>query len=135
MDIDTVLRWFHLVAAAVWVGGLIVMGAVINAVRRAGAERSLLQAAARGFGRVSWTAMVVAVMSGIWQLNRLEFSLSEETGYAGRLLLKLLLVGMAVSLASVHQFTARRTSPAVRGLIQAVILLSSLGIVAAAVSL
>lgn len=132
---DDVLRWFHLVAAMVWVGGLITLGALVPAMRRAGVNREQLQAVARQFGRVSWTAMLVAVTTGVWQVARLPFSLSEETGYAVRLGVKLLLVVTAISLAGWHQMTARRVTPAVRGLIQGAVLVVSLAIVGAAVSL
>jgi putative copper export protein len=50
------LRFFHLLGAMVWVGGLITLGALVPALRKAGADRALLQAAARQFGRLSWVA-------------------------------------------------------------------------------
>ena len=43
------VRYLHLLAAAVWLGGLITMWAVVAVLRAAGAERSLLKAAARRF--------------------------------------------------------------------------------------
>ena len=45
------------------------------------------------------------------------------------------LIVLAIVLAAVHQFTAKRTSPAVRGIIQLVILIVSVGIFGAAVAL
>lgn len=128
------VRWLHLIAAAVWVGGLITLGALVPAMRRAGAERAMLQAVARQFGRVSWSAMVLAIATGLIQLVRQD-NPTGATDYARALFVKLLLVGLAVALALIHQFTAARTSPAVRGLIQAAIMLISLGILAAAVIL
>lgn len=55
MDTLAVVRWVHLVAAAVWLGGLITLAALVVALRREGADRALLQASARMFARVSWT--------------------------------------------------------------------------------
>lgn len=130
MTADEVLLWIHIVAASVWVGGLITLGALVTALRRAGAERPLLQAMARRFGVVSWVAMGVAVVTGVWQVSRLNIPWSND-----RLELKVGLVVLAAGLALLHQLTAKRTSPAVRGILQAVILVVSIAIVGAAVRL
>jgi putative copper export protein len=133
--VDDVVRWFHLLASAVWVGGLITLGALVVAVRRAGADRAILRAMAQQFGRVSWTAMAAAVVTGVIQLIRSDASLSDDNGYAATLFLKLTLVGLAAGLTLFHQFTAKTASPASRGIVQGLILLTSLGIFAAAVAL
>lgn len=130
MTADEVLLWIHIVAASVWVGGLITLGALVAALRRGGAGRPLLQAMARRFGVVSWTAMAVAVATGLWQVSRLNIPWSDN-----RLELKVGLVVLAAGLALLHQLTAKRTSPAVRGILQAVILIVSIAIVGAAVRL
>ena len=130
MDATQWIRWLHLRAAAVWTGGLITLAALVVALREAGAQTEHLRAAARQFGRVSWTAMVIAIATGLWQVHRLAL----DWGY-GRLHLKIGLVGLAVILAGVHQLTARRSSPATRGVIQLLILVVSLAIFAAAVAL
>ena len=132
---DDLVRLLHLVAASVWLGGLITLGALVGAVRRAGADRSVLQAMARQFGRLSWTAMGVAVVTGVTRFARSDVSLSSDTGYAVTLLIKLTLVGLAAALALAHQLTAKTTSHAVRGALQGLILVASLGIVGAAVAL
>lgn len=130
MTLLDVVRWFHLVAVAVWLGGLITLWALVVALRKAGAERALLQAAARQFGRLSWSAMLIAVVTGLWQVHLLGLPWTY-----GRLHVKLGLVGLVIGLALYHQFTARNSSPAARGVVQAVVLLLSLGIYVAAVSL
>lgn len=130
MDWLPVVRFFHLVAASVWTGGLLVLGFLVMALRRAGAERPLLQAAARQFARVSWVAMAVAIGTGIAQVELLAYRWSY-----GRLHMKLGLVALAVLIALGHQLTAKKSSPAVRGIVQLVIMLVSLGIFAAAISL
>ncbi len=129
-ELQPFIRWLHLVAAATWTGGLIVLGALVVALRRAGAQRPLLQATARQFGRVSWTAMAIAIVTGIGQVHALHMSWAY-----GRLHIKLTLVAAAIVLAAVHTFTARRSSPASRGIQQLLILVVSLGIFAAAVAL
>ena len=124
------VHWLHLVAASVWTGGLIVLAALVVAMRKAGATRELLQATARQFGRVSWTAMVIALITGVGQVHLKGYSWT-----AGRLHWKLAAVAVAIAIAAFHQFTARRSSPAVRGVVQLLILAASLGIFGVAVML
>ncbi len=120
-------KWVHLTAAAVWTGGLITLAVLVAALRGAGADRPQLQAAARAFGYLSWTALAVAVATGLYQLSTFGWPWSQLT-------LKLTLVGVSAALALVHQVTARRTSPAVRGAIQGVILVLAVAIFGAAVA-
>ncbi|MCB9742326.1 MAG: hypothetical protein H6741_25795 [Alphaproteobacteria bacterium] len=124
------VRWIHLLAAATWTGGLITLAALVFALRRAGADRELLRAAARQFGRLSWTAMAVAVVTGLAQVKWMQLPWSY-----GALHLKLGLVALAAILAGAHQLTARRSSPAVRGVVQLLILVVSVAIFGAAVAL
>ena len=127
LELEDLLKWIHLLGAAVWTGGLITLAALVVTLRREGADRPMLQAAARQFGRVSWTALAVAVATGIWQM--------EVIGYAyADVAVKLGLVGTAGVLALIHQVTARHTSAAVRGAIQGVILVVSVLIFGAAVA-
>lgn len=124
------LELVHLIAAAVWLGGLITLAATVAALRRAGAERDTLRAVARQFARISWLAMATAVITGLLRVHHLRISWSY-----GRLHLKLGLVALVIAVALIHQLTARRSSPAVRGVVQLVILALSLAIFAAAVAL
>ena len=124
------VRWVHLLAASVWTGGLIVLAVLVVALRRAGADREYLRAAARAFGWASWTAMGVAIVTGILQVVLIPLPWAH-----GRLHLKIGLVALAVVLAFVHTLTARATGPALRGIIQLAILIVSLGIYGAAVLL
>jgi putative copper export protein len=128
--VDEVIRFAHLVSAAVWVGGLIVLGSIAAGLRRSGAGPEQMQAMARSFGRVAWPAIVGAVAMGFWQADRLDTPFRD-----GAMVAKMVLVLAAVALTAIHQTTARRSTPAVRGAIQGSILLLSLGIVGAAVAL
>jgi putative copper export protein len=124
------LKWAHLLGAAVWTGGLITLAALIPVLRRRGVPREVLQAVARRFGTLSWSALGVLVATGIWQVQEIRLRWSY-----GRLVLKLWLVGAVAALALVHQVTARRMSPAGRGAIQGVILVLSVAIFGAAARL
>ena len=103
------------------------LAAMVVAVRREGVDRSVLQAMARMFGKVSWTAMGVAVATGAW----LSIDFIDDPGLA----VKLGSVVLTVLLAGYHQLASSRQTPRTRGIFQVLILLSSLGIVSAAVAL
>lgn len=122
------VKWVHLLAAAVWTGGLIVLGALVGAIRRSTDDREVLRAVARRFGVVSWIAFATAVATGLWMYADLGLPWRDFE-------LKGTLVLLAGILALVHQFTARRSTPAVRGILQAAILVISIAIFGAAVAL
>ena len=124
---DLVL-WAHLLAAAVWTGGLIVLGFLVAAIRKQTDDVEVLRAMARRFGVVSWTAIAIAITAGIWMYTELGLPWRDFEVKGG-------LIVLAVVLAAVHQFTAKRTSPAVRGILQLAILIVSVGIFGAAVAL
>jgi len=124
------VRYVHLLAAALWMGGLVTMWAIVSVLRKAGAERPLLRAAARRFGWISWAAIAVAIATGLGQVLLMGLPWTYW-----RLHMKMGLVALTALVALVHQLTAHRTSPAARGVIEGLILLLSLGIFAAAVSL
>ncbi len=125
--------WLHLVAAAVWLGGLITIGALIPVLRKAGATREEIQAAARRFGTVSWTAMVVAVVTGLIRLWPLRADITGS--FQQRLVIKLVLVGAAIALAGYHQGVARHQTPLARAVVQTLLLVLGLAIFGAAVAL
>lgn len=123
-----IVKTLHLLAAATWTGGLIVLGFLVSAIRSATDDREVLRAAARRFGVVSWIAMAVALTTGV----RLYFIWEAEPG---DFLLKWNLITIVIVAAVVHQLTAKRTPPAIRGILQLVILALSVAIFAAAVAL
>jgi uncharacterized membrane protein len=127
MNLADALKWIHLIAAAVWTGGLITLAFLVVALRRADAGRAQIRAVARAFGRLSWTALAIAVATGVWQMDVNDYAYSIVT-------LKLTLAGIAAGLALLHQLTSRFVSPALRGIGQAVILLVSILIFGAAVA-
>lgn len=58
------LRLFvHLLAATVWVGGQLVLAALVPALRAAGP--GVPAAAARAFSRVAWPAFGVLLVTGV----------------------------------------------------------------------
>lgn len=125
-----VIRWVHLMAAATWTGGLLVLAATVVVLRKEGVSRETLRAVARQFGRVSWVAMALAVATGLAQVH-----LTHLPWTYGPLHVKMGLVFLAILVAAGHTLTARKSSPAVRGALQGVIMLLSAAIFFAAVYL
>jgi putative copper export protein len=63
---DTVRLFLHVLAATIWVGGQLVLAALVPALRRFGAD--VTAAAARRFNQVAWTAFGVLIVTGIWNI-------------------------------------------------------------------
>mgnify|MGYP007096697780 CR=1 FL=1 len=124
------LKFFHLLGAACWTGGLITLSLLVPVLRKAGASVELLRATARQFARMTWTAMALLVVTGVGQVH-----LGIWTWSFPPLQLKLALVALAAGLAAFHHVTARRFGPAVRGMFQGAIGLASIAVFAAAVLL
>lgn len=64
--VDTVRLSLHVTAAAVWVGGQIVLGGLVPTVRSFGGDATAK--VARTFARVAWPAFVVLVGTGVWNV-------------------------------------------------------------------
>ena len=66
ITLESVRLSLHILAAAIWVGGQLVLGGLIPAVRPAGPDR--IRAVARAFQRIAWPAFAVVVITGMWNL-------------------------------------------------------------------
>jgi uncharacterized membrane protein len=123
-----IVKWVHLLAAAVWTGGLITLAFLVTAVRGATDDVEVLRAVARRFSVLSWIAFAVAIITGTWMYTDIALPW-EDFSTKGTLII------LAGGLALLHQVTAKRSSPTVRGFIQLLILIVSIGIFGAAVTL
>ena len=123
-----IVKSIHLIAAAVWTGGLLVLAFSVTAIRSATDDTEVLRSVARMFARVSWIAMGVAVVSGVWLYLFWNLQVSD-------LSVKWALIGLSIALALGHQLTAKRTPPAIRGITQLIIIVLAIGIFVAAVQL
>lgn len=123
LDINgrTLRLFVHVLAACVWVGGQIVMGALVPALRRVG--ETAPRAAANQFGVVAWSAYVVLLFTGIWNAIVVDFDAVSDA-YSGTFGLKMTLFLISGVAAAVHQFVKK---PAVRGPAAGVALLSGIG--------
>ena len=119
------IYYLHVLGATVWVGGLITLGGLVPAVRKATDNREVLRAMARRFGVISWTALGLQVLTGLWMAM-------DRFPWSAALNWKVGLVMISALLAAWHTVMARDQSPAVRGAIQGSILVLALVIVALA---
>ncbi len=110
--------YIHLLSATVWVGGLVVLGGLVPAVRKTTDDRSVIQAIAKRFGVMSWTALGLLVLTGTLMVF--------DRVWTGTLITNIVLVMLSALLAVWHTMAAREQSPAVRGAIQGVILILAL---------
>ena len=124
----TYLLYIHVVAATVWVGGLIVMAGLVPAVRNVTDDRNVLRAITQRFGVLSWSALGILVITGTAMLL-IGFDLTTT------LTTKIGLVFVSAALAAWHVVSARHQTPRRRGMIQASILLLALVIVGLAINL
>lgn len=116
-----VVFYLHIIGAAVWVGGLIVVAALVPAVRKATDDREVIRAVARRFGVISWVALALQVTTGIIMIL--------DRAWDQTLMLKIGLVMVSALLAAWHSVASRGQSAALRGATQGVILILALAIV------
>ncbi len=106
--LDTLRVTLHLLGVTVWIGGQVLMGALVPVLRSISSDAP--RRAAQRFGRLAWSAFGLAIVTGIWSMLTLEGSQSAE--YNTTLGVKLLAVMFSGLAAFVH---TRTPSPAVRG--------------------
>lgn len=111
VDLESVRLFLHVLAATIWVGGQITLGALVPVLRRAGAD--LPRLVARQFGRVAWTAFAVLIVTGIWNLT--DYDGTDRDGYHTTIGLKLTFVALSGIAAFVHQRARSRAALAVGG--------------------
>ena len=122
VDVETVRLFLHVLAAAVWVGGQVTLGALVPVLRSAGAD--VPRTAARAFGRVAWTAFAVLIATGVW--NVVDYDGKDAHGYHVTLGIKLAFVVLSGVAAFVHARARARTWLALGGAGAAVFSLAAL---------
>jgi putative copper export protein len=104
---DTVVRSLHLIGAAVWAGGMVMLALAVGAARRTVPEHArieLFRALGRRFLVAGGVAMLVLIATGTdMAADRLEaWSDLTDTGYGERLLIKVLVVAVVIGLTLFH---------------------------------
>ena len=105
----TFLRVLHILSASVWVGGTVALVFVgVPAIRKLEGEAraTAMRALGRRWRPLGWSAMAVAVLSGLW-LTELNGGLSRaalETDFDRTLIVKSALVVLLVAGALAHDY-------------------------------
>lgn len=107
----TVRLFLHVLAATVWVGGQITLGAVIPALRPAAddpdpeAARARIRAVAQRFQVAAWSAFAVLLLTGVWNLQALHVG-DQSGAWLATLMAKLVCVAITGIAAAVHILVA-----------------------------
>jgi len=111
LSADTIRIFLHILAVTVWLGGQIVMLALLPVLRSAGVE-GLPKQAAQAFQKVAWPAFGVAFFTGIWNIFAVDMA-NASTGWNMVFGFKFLLVLVSGAAAFVH---AQTTNPKIKGM-------------------
>lgn len=104
IDVEDLWIILHVLSVSVWLGGQIVMGAIVPMVKKTNPEA--LSAVSRGFTRIAWPFFGLAVFTGIWNLAAIDSS-AATMGWQVLLGIKMLFVLLAGAAAAIHQNTSK----------------------------
>lgn len=128
IDIDVIRVFLHVLAATIWVGGQIVLAALMPTLRRAAPEA--IPPAARAFAWVAWPAFAVLILTGFWSMTA--SGLMVDPASRTTILMKMVLVLVSGVGAGLH--TAAK-NPTIKGTSAIVGLLSAVAAMLLGVSL
>lgn len=107
MMLGVAILWLHLLAAAIWLGGLLYEGHVLAPlmIRGAVAPATFREAHRRG-RRVTWSAIALLLLTGLYNLDHLgvPFAVLFERASGPLLALKLTLALLVLGLAAHRDF-------------------------------
>lgn len=121
VDAHTIATLFHLLGVCVWIGGQLLMAALVGVLRQVTPEAPAL--AARRFGQLAWPAYAIAVVTGVWLVWLVDIT-DADTTYQAVIGIKLLLVAGSGVAAFLH---ANANAVAVRAVTGAGALVTGLG--------
>src|SRR5689334_17128508 len=110
VNLDVVRLFLHVLAATVWVGGQLVLAALVPPLR--GVTPDATRVAAQAFNRVAWPAFGVLVLTGIWNVVA---EGDKGPAYEHTLMVKYTLVVASGVTAYLHARAGSRTAMAVFG--------------------
>lgn len=122
-DLDALRAFLHILGASVWVGGQVIVAALVPALRKVGQEAT--QAAAQQFGRVAWPFFALSVATGLWNIFEVDFA-DAATSYHVTFGVKFVLV-IATGLAAwLHTKATERRHIAMLGSVSGVTAIAAL---------
>jgi putative copper export protein len=98
--LDAIRLTLHVLAAAIWVGGQIVMAGLVGPARGLGGDAP--GTLARAFARLAWPAYFVLLATGIWNISAVHASTATST-WKAVLMAKIAVVLLAGVGAFLHQ--------------------------------
>jgi uncharacterized membrane protein len=107
-DFWTLVRFLHVLAATMWVGGMLFLGLVAVPVALKNPDpaerRSLITAVAKRFGYFGAVAWVMLLVTGFGLIDHRGLSLADlpDTGYGRRILAKIVLLILVGVIAVLH---------------------------------
>lgn len=113
----------HVLAAAVWVGGQVVLAGLVPAARRLSTDAP--RALARAFARLSWPAYAVLVVTGLWNIGA-EHPSGQSAAWRVVLWVKIAVVVLAGLAALAHSRASKRRGLAVWGSVSGMTSLAAL---------
>lgn len=120
---DTIRLSLHIAAVAIWVGGQLVVAAIVPKLRSG--HRDALPLVAQGFARVAWPAFFIAIATGMWSLLVVDVG-STTTDYQVAMMLKVLSVLLSGAAAAIHSMGSSRAAKAIGGALGLVFALTAL---------
>jgi putative copper export protein len=96
----TIRLTLHVLAAAVWVGGQIVMTGLVGPARGLGPDAP--KTLARAFARLAWPAYLVLLATGVWNVTAVGYS-SMSSPWKAVLMAKIAVVVLAGLGVLLHQ--------------------------------
>ncbi len=113
INVEAIRLLLHLLAASIWVGGQLVLGGLIPALKPAGPEH--IRAVARRFQLLAWPSFAVLLITGVWNLLAVDPA-NQSSAWMMTLMVKLGLVAVSGSAAAIHVLVfgpavRRATSP------------------------
>ena len=121
IDLETLRLFLHVLAATVWVGGQLVLAALVPALRSAGTD--VPRIAARAFNRVAWPAFGVLILTGIWNIVA---EGDRGDAYRTTLMIKLTVVAASGVTAFLHARATSRRGMAIFGALTGLTALAAL---------
>jgi putative copper export protein len=99
VDEETIRLFLHVLGACVWVGGQIVLVALLPVLRPLGPDA--VRKAARQFQRVAWPAFGLLVVTGIWNIYAVDLDTASDQ-YLATFSLKMIFVVLSGACAAGH---------------------------------
>ena len=127
IDLDVVVLTLHVLAATIWVGGQVVLLALVGPLRRTAPAG--LAPAARTFAWVAWPAFAVLVLTGGAMLSG---AAAQSAAWKTTLLIKMAFVLLSGLGAALHTLLK---NPALKGISAGVGLVSAVAVVLLGVSI